>query len=194
MSIRYQTDSVCPLFGFTLKSVENDRRKRRLASINFASCRRRNKNNDIFFYRGIIFNSTGACNNKMSKLPVIYSCDKISTLIKRAGILDSGSSYDAYGIPAIHVSMKVSAISGGAKFAHQSREREGEKYSVFDSSIHFISILLTAIFPTTNHLGTFVVWILAVRLFFFSLSFAHFYRFLICRPGSDSVPIRVENV
>lgn len=42
--------------------------------------------------------------------------------------------------------------------------------SYIDSSIHFISLFLTAIFPTTNHLGTFAARLLVSLLlpFFFS--------------------------
>ena len=40
-----------------------------------------------------------------------------------------------------------------------------------DSSIHFISLFLTAIFPTTNHLGTF-----AARLPHFFISLPHRFR------------------
>lgn len=47
--------------------------------------------------------------------------------------------------------------------------------SYIDSSIHFISLFLTAIFPTTNHLGTFAARLL-VSPFFFFISLPHRFR------------------
>lgn len=49
--------------------------------------------------------------------------------------------------------------------------------SYIDSSIHFISLFLTAIFPTTNHLGTFAARLLvSLLLLFFFISLPHRFR------------------
>ena len=54
------------------------------------------------------------------------------------------------------------------KFAHTVAYPANIRLFRIDSSIHFISCLLTAIFPTTNHLGTFAAWDSARFPFFFS--------------------------
>lgn len=56
------------------------------------------------------------------------------------------------------------------KFAHIVAYPANIRLFCIDSSIHFISRLLTAIFPTTNHLGTFAAWDSARFLFFFFFS------------------------
>lgn len=55
------------------------------------------------------------------------------------------------------------------KFAHTVAYPANIRLFRIDSSIHFISRLLTAIFPTTNHLGTFAAWDSARFLFFFTV-------------------------
>lgn len=85
------------------------------------------------------------------------------------GFLDSQTVRTIY-ISVIHVAAKVSPIYTCVQ--NLRTPSNTGKYSVFriDSSIHFISRLLTAIFPTTNHLGTFAAWDSA-RSFF-----PHFYQ------------------
>ena len=97
------------------------------------------------------------------------------------------------------------------KFAHTVAYPANIRLFRIDSSIHFISRLLTAIFPTTNHLGTFAAWDSARFLFLF---FHRFYQSCVTSSptsssssssspsrgislqsaGTDSVPIGVQNV
>lgn len=106
------------------------------------------------------------------------------------GFLDSQTVRTIY-ISVIHVAAKVSSIYTCVQ--NLRTPSNTGKYSVFriDSSIHFISRLLTAIFPTTNHLGTFAAWDSA-RSFF-----PIFISPRLPPPRiwqADCVPIGVQNV